>query len=401
MADVRHRARRQPRRDRRPRSSARCARSASASVAVYSDADAGAPHVREADVAVRLGPAPAAQSYLDIERDRRAAAAQPARRRCTPATASCPRTPRSPGPAPRPGSCSSARRRTAIEAMGDKIRGQGTRGAPPACRSCPGVDGAGHDRRRAAPRRRTSIGFPLLIKPSAGGGGKGMRARHATASELAEALAAARREARGAFGDDTLLARALHRAPAPHRGAGARRRARQRRAPRRARVQPAAPPPEDHRGGAVAAARRRRRRRRDGRAGASPRPAACGYVGAGTVEFIVLRRPPGRVLLHGDEHPAAGRAPGHRAGDRARPGRAAAARRRRRAAAVRARTTCGSTGHAVEARVYAEDPARGFLPTGGRGAARWPSRTAPTSASTPGCRPAPRSAAATTRCWPR
>ena len=61
---------------------------------------------------------------------------------------------------------------------------------------------------------------------------------------------------------------------------------------------------------------------------------AVGYTGAGTVEFIVGADRPGRVLLHGDEHPAAGRAPGHRDGHRARPGRAAAAGGGRRAAAA-------------------------------------------------------------------
>ena len=77
------------------------------------------------------------------------------------------------------------------------------------------------------------------------------------------------------------------------------------------------------------------------------------------------RRRAGRVLLHGDEHPAPGRAPGHRARHRPRPGRVAAPGRRGRAAAVRPADVAPRPGHAVEARVYAEDPARGFLPTGG------------------------------------
>ena len=79
-----------------------------------------------------------------------------------------------------------------------------------------------------------------------------------------------------------------------------------------------------------------------------------------------LARPARRVLLHGDEHPAAGRAPGHRAG---RPGSTSSSEQLRVAAGEPlrvAQATSRLTGHAVEARVYAEDPARGFLPTGGR-----------------------------------
>ena len=79
----------------------------------------------------------------------------------------------------------------------------------------------------------------------------------------------------------------------------------------------------------------------------SPRRKAVGYVGAGTVEFIVERR---QILFHGDEHAAAGRAPGDRGGDRHRPRRVAAARRRRREihphaaghrAAAATRSRCG------------------------------------------------------------
>ncbi len=80
------------------------------SVAVYSDADAGARHVLEADAAVRLGPAPARESYLDIDRVLDAARAHRAPRRSIPATGSSPRTPISPRPASAPGWCSWVRR---------------------------------------------------------------------------------------------------------------------------------------------------------------------------------------------------------------------------------------------------------------------------------------------------
>jgi acetyl/propionyl-CoA carboxylase alpha subunit len=71
-------------------------------VAVYSDADGLSPHVRAADVAVRLGPAPATESYLNVEA-LLAAAREAGPTRCTRATASYPRTRASPRPAARPG----------------------------------------------------------------------------------------------------------------------------------------------------------------------------------------------------------------------------------------------------------------------------------------------------------
>ena len=82
---------------------------------------------------------------------------------------------------------------------------------------------------------------------------------------------------------------------------------------------------------------------------------AVGYVGAGTVEFIAEQTAEASVLLHGDEHAPAGRAPGDRGDHRARPGRVAAARGQRRAAAAARRRNC-DPGHAIEARIYAENP---------------------------------------------
>jgi acetyl-CoA/propionyl-CoA carboxylase, biotin carboxylase, biotin carboxyl carrier protein len=170
-------------------------------VAVYSDADAGEPHVHEADASVRLGPAPAPESYLDIDRVVAAARAQ-----------GC--------DAVHPGygflAESAAFARAVVEAglafvgpsaevielMGDKAAAKRTlaqAGVP----VVPGEDrdDLDHDDLVAAAQR---IGFPLLVKAVAGGGGKGMRAVHG-AGELDEALAGARREAAAAFGDDRVL----------------------------------------------------------------------------------------------------------------------------------------------------------------------------------------------------
>ncbi|MFD5387907.1 acetyl/propionyl/methylcrotonyl-CoA carboxylase subunit alpha [Streptomyces sp. NPDC127074] len=251
------------------------------SVAVYSDADADARHVREADTAVRIGPAPAAESYLSIERLLDAAA-------------------RTGAQAVHPGygflaengafaaACADAGLAFigppagAIELMGDKIRAKETvhtAGVP----VVPGSSGSGltDDQLTAAARE---IGMPVLLKPSAGGGGKGMRLVRDEAL-LADEIAAARREARGAFGDDTLLVERWIDRPrhieiqvlADGQGhavhLGERECSLQR---RHQKIIEEAPSPlldEATRArmgeAAVAAAR------------------SCGYVGAGTVEFIV------------------------------------------------------------------------------------------------------------------
>ncbi|WP_326808463.1 MULTISPECIES: biotin carboxylase N-terminal domain-containing protein [unclassified Streptomyces] len=171
------------------------------SVAVHSDADADARHVREADTSVRIGPAPAAESYLNADRLLEAARRTGAQavhpgygflaenaafaRRCAEAGLTFVGPPAE-----------------AIELMGDKIRAKETvraAGVP----VVPGSSGSGlTDAELAAAARQT--GLPVLLKPSAGGGGKGMRlVREETA--LPDEIAAARREARGAFGDEGLL----------------------------------------------------------------------------------------------------------------------------------------------------------------------------------------------------
>ncbi|UNO41895.1 biotin carboxylase N-terminal domain-containing protein [Streptomyces sp. MST-110588] len=171
------------------------------SVAVFSDADADARHVREADTAVRIGPAPAAESYLSVDRLLEAAARTGAQavhpgygflaenavfaRACTDA-----------------GLVFIGPPSDAIDLMGDKIRAKETvqaAGVP----VVPGSSGSGLSDDQLADAAR-EIGMPVLLKPSAGGGGKGMRLVR-EAARLGEEIAAARREARGSFGDDTLL----------------------------------------------------------------------------------------------------------------------------------------------------------------------------------------------------
>jgi len=165
------------------------------SAAVFTDADAEARHVREADTAVRV------DSYLSASELVRAAGEVGAQ-------------------AVHPGygflaenavfarACAAAGLvfigppADAIELMGDKIRAKETvraAGVP----VVPGSSGSGLDDAELAEAAR-QIGMPVLLKPSAGGGGKGMRQVRDKAL-LAEEIAAARREARGAFGDDTLL----------------------------------------------------------------------------------------------------------------------------------------------------------------------------------------------------
>jgi acetyl-CoA/propionyl-CoA carboxylase, biotin carboxylase, biotin carboxyl carrier protein len=171
------------------------------SVAVFSDADADARHVREADTAVRIGPAAPSESYLSIERLLEAAA-------------------RTGAEAVHPGygflaenaafarACADAGLvfigppAAAVELMGDKIRAKETvrtAGVP----VVPGSSGSGLTDAQLA-EAAAGIGMPVLLKPSAGGGGKGMRLVRSEAL-LAEEIAAARREARSSFGDDTLL----------------------------------------------------------------------------------------------------------------------------------------------------------------------------------------------------
>ena len=328
------------------------------SVAVYSDPDAAARHVLEADTAVRLGSAAARESYLDIEKvvD---AAVRTGSEAIHPGygflsenahfAAACQRAGVVfLGPPPR-----------AIEVMGDKITAKNAV-AGFDVPVVPGVakPGLTDDDLVAA---ADEIGYPVLIKPSAGGGGKGMRLVDDPA-RLREALAGARREAASSFGDDTLfLERFVLR-------------------PRHIEVQVLA----DTHGNVVHLGERecslQRRHQKvieeapspllDPRTRARIGAAACNtarsvdYVGAGTVEFIVSAdRPDEFFFMEMNtrlqvEHPVT----------EAVTGLDLVEWQLRVAAGEKlgfAQNDIELRGHAIEARVYAEDPARGFLPTGG------------------------------------
>ncbi|MFJ7153178.1 acetyl-CoA carboxylase biotin carboxylase subunit [Streptomyces sp. NPDC100445] len=328
------------------------------SVAVFSDADADARHVREADTAVRIGPAPAAESYLSVERLLEAAA-------------------RTGAQAVHPGygflaenagfarACEEAGLvfigppADAIALMGDKIRAKETvraAGVP----VVPGSSGSGlSDAELAAAARE--IGAPVLLKPSAGGGGKGMRLVRDVAA-LAEEIAAARREARASFGDDTLLVeRWVDR-------------------PRHIEIQVLADGHGNvvHLGERECSLQRRHQkiieeapsvlldeRTRSAMGEAAVQAArSCGYRGAGTVEFIVPGSDPDSYYFMEMntrlqvEHPVTELVTGLDLVEW----------QLRVAAGERlgfAQQDVRLTGHAVEARICAEDPARGFLPSGG------------------------------------
>ncbi|MDX3756445.1 acetyl/propionyl/methylcrotonyl-CoA carboxylase subunit alpha [Streptomyces mirabilis] len=328
------------------------------SVAVFSDADADARHVREADTAVRIGPAPAAESYLSVERLLEAAA-------------------RTGAQAVHPGygflaenasfarACAEAGLvfigppADAIALMGDKIRAKETvkaAGVP----VVPGSSGSGLTDAQLAEAAR-EIGMPVLLKPSAGGGGKGMRLVR-DASALGEEIAAARREARASFGDDTLLVeRWVDR-------------------PRHIEIQVLADGHGNvvHLGERECSLQRRHQKiieeapsvlldagTRVAMGEAAVQAArSCGYEGAGTVEFIVPGSDPSSYYFMEMntrlqvEHPVTELITGLdlvewqlrvAAGERLPYGQ----------------EDIILTGHAVEARICAEDPARGFLPSGG------------------------------------
>ncbi|MFJ8844272.1 acetyl-CoA carboxylase biotin carboxylase subunit [Streptomyces cyaneofuscatus] len=328
------------------------------SVAVFSDADADARHVREADTAVRIGPPPAAESYLNVP-----ALLEAARR--TGAQAVHPGYGFLAENAEFAAACTDAGLvfigppASAISLMGDKIRAKETvaaAGVP----VVPGSSGSGLTDAQLEEAAR-EIGTPVLLKPSAGGGGKGMRLVR-DAAVLAEEIAAARREARASFGDDTLLVeRWIDR-------------------PRHIEIQVLA----DAHGNVIHLGERecslQRRHQKiieeapsvllDAETRAAMGEAAvqaarsCGYVGAGTVEFIVPGNDPASYFFMEMntrlqvEHPVTELITG-----------LDLVEWQLRVASGEqlpyAQQDISLTGWAIEARVCAEDPSRGFLPSGG------------------------------------
>jgi acetyl-CoA/propionyl-CoA carboxylase biotin carboxyl carrier protein len=328
------------------------------SVAIYSDEDREARHVRAADVALRVGATPARESYLNIERVLAAVSASGAQ-------------------AVHPGygflaenadfvrACEAAGvvfvgpSAASVEMMGDKIRAKEAVAAAGVA-VVPGRAHAAMDDDELA-RAADEIGYPVLVKPSAGGGGKGMRLVHSP-GDLGAAILSSRRESLASFGDDTLF---VERFVAQ---------------PRHLEVQILC----DHFGHAVHLGERecslqRRHQKvieeapsplldavtREALAAAALRVGAVtSYLGVGTVEFIVsAARPDEFFFMEMNtrlqvEHPVTEMVTGIDLVEqqlRVAAGEALAFTQED----VRIR------GHAVEARVYAEDPSHDFLPTGG------------------------------------
>ena len=325
-------------------------------VAVFSDADEGALHVRMADEAHRLGPAPARESYLVVDRLLAAAKASGA-------------------DAIHPGYgflSENADFADAVAAAGlifvgppaSAIRAMGSKSAAKRLMEAAGVPLVpgyhGEDQaEELLAREAERIGYPVLIKASAGGGGKGMKVVE-RAADFAATLASARREAKAAFADDrVLIERYLGH-------------------PRHVEVQVFA----DGHGNTVhlferdCSVQRRHQKlieeapaaglspeRRAAMGAAAVRAAeAVGYVGAGTVEFIAegddffFMEMNTRLQV---EHPVTEFVTGLDLVE----WQLRVARGER---LPKAQSELTITGHAVEARLCAEDPARDFLPQTGR-----------------------------------
>ncbi|HEY8054231.1 MAG TPA: biotin carboxylase N-terminal domain-containing protein [Steroidobacteraceae bacterium] len=170
-------------------------------IAVYSDADAGSRHTREADEAVRIGPAAARDSYLNITKVLEAARASGAQA-IHPGYGFLSENAQFAQACVDAGIIFVGPPASAMNAMSSKITAK-TRMHAAGVPVLPGYAGAEQGLEQLA-REARNAGFPLIIKPAAGGGGKGMQIVREE-SELVPGLAAARRLAESAFGDGALL----------------------------------------------------------------------------------------------------------------------------------------------------------------------------------------------------
>ncbi len=173
-------------------------------VAVYSDADRRARHVAEADAAVRLGPTPASESYLSIDAVL-AAAARTGAQAIHPGYGFLSENAKFARACREAGLVFVGPSAEVIERMGSKSEAREVAVAADVP-VVPGFPLDGDD--RVVERVRNEVGFPLMVKAAAGGGGKGMRIVR-DADELPGALEAAAREAKAAFADESLLVERL------------------------------------------------------------------------------------------------------------------------------------------------------------------------------------------------
>ena len=330
-------------------------------VAVYSDADRDALHVRMADEAVHIGPAPAAQSYLVIDKivD---AAKQTGADAVHPGYGFLSENPDFVRALDKAGITFIGPSAEAIEAMGLKDRAKDLMAdaGVPITPGYQGEDQADDVLAKAA----EETGFPVLIKAVAGGGGKGMR-KVESADQFAEMLASARREAKAAFGNDRVLIEKFITSPRHievqvfgdthgnvvhmfERDCSLQR--------RHQKVIEEAPAPgmtEEVREAMTSAAVKAAQ--------------AVDYVGAGTVEFIVdgsgELRTDGFYFMEMNtrlqvEHPVTEEITGLDLVEWQ--------IRVARGEALPEQGKIAMSGHAIEARIYAEDPANNFLPSVGR-----------------------------------
>ncbi|WP_444894140.1 acetyl/propionyl/methylcrotonyl-CoA carboxylase subunit alpha [Microbulbifer sp. TRSA001] len=325
-------------------------------VAVYSDADCDALHAQTADIAVAIGGQTSAESYLDIQKIL-AAAKKSGATAVHPGYGFLAENAEFASACEENGLSFVGPSAEVIELMGNKRKAKEfTAAAGVPC--IPGFQGAQDDDTLVAEARR--IGFPLMIKAAAGGGGRGMRLAHGD-NELASQLRAARSESMSAFGSDELiLEKALVNARhieiqvfADRHGncihLGERDCSVQR---RHQKVVEECPSP----------AVDTQLRERMGQA-AVDAARACGYLGAGTVEFLLCPNGEFYFLEMNTrlqvEHPVTEMVTGFDLVAW-------------QLAVARGEALCVSQqrvtqqGHAIEVRLYAEDPEQQFLPQAGK-----------------------------------